>query len=253
MRSASVLQLLPQRSAVETQDPCVRRCRRLSSRIDGVASKLKSIQAQRGVRHTANQTIPATLRILAVRHVHADWVRFRIAGCQIDGGNQPAAGPGDGSDGHYGGRYPASTLSCNASVRTVTLTPVFWQIAQSMDAFEKQLNDLDMQGTMINSTMAMGATSTPVDEVDALISQVADENALDLSEKYGPPTCHPFVTHAHACLGSSTCCHAEFVGVSCHDRAVCAPAGSPMRREGWLLRLQPQHRSRYRRSSLTVG
>ncbi len=60
------------------------------------------------------------------------------------------------------------------------------QIAQNMDEFERQLNELDMQGTMINATMAMGATSTPVDEVDALISQVADEAGLDLQEKYDP-------------------------------------------------------------------
>lgn len=94
------------------------------------------------------------------------------------------------------------------------LTPVVWQIAESMDQFERQLNDLDMQGTMINETMAMGATSTPVDEVDALISQVADENALDLGEKYGPPPCRPFVAHTHACLGSSSRCRAEcFVGL----------------------------------------
>ena len=56
------------------------------------------------------------------------------------------------------------------------------QIAQNMDEFERQLNDLDMQGTMINATMAMGATSTPVDEVDSLISQVADEAGLELGD-----------------------------------------------------------------------
>jgi hypothetical protein len=58
------------------------------------------------------------------------------------------------------------------------------QIAQNMDEFERQLNDLDMQGTMINATMAMGATSTPVDEVDSLIAAVADEAAINLDEAY---------------------------------------------------------------------
>lgn len=100
----------------------------LSSRIDGVASKLKSIQAQRG----------------AARSMGAISQQLGQAMAQMD------------------------TMA----------------IAESMDQFERQLNDLDMQGTMINETMAMGATSTPVDEVDALISQVADENALDLGEKF---------------------------------------------------------------------
>jgi len=58
------------------------------------------------------------------------------------------------------------------------------QIAQNMDEFERQLNDLDMQGTMINATMAMGATSTPVDEVDSLIAAVADEAAINLDEAF---------------------------------------------------------------------
>merc|ERR1711871_1035716 len=57
-------------------------------------------------------------------------------------------------------------------------------IAQNMDEFERQLNSLDMQGTMINATMQMGATSTPVDEVDSLISQVADEVSIDLREAF---------------------------------------------------------------------
>lgn len=60
-----------------------------------------------------------------------------------------------------------------------------------MDEFERQLNDLDMQGTMINATMQMGATATPVDEVDSLISQVADEAGLELGEAYVLPPPYP--------------------------------------------------------------
>jgi hypothetical protein len=81
------------------------------------------------------------------------------------------------------------------------------QIAQNMDEFERQLNELDMQGTMINATMAMGATSTPVDEVDSLISQVADEAGMDLGEKYGPDPSGPLpsrpptpIAHSDSCM-----------------------------------------------------
>jgi len=100
----------------------------LSSRIDGVASKLKSIQAQRGV----------------ARSMGAISQQLGVAMQSMD------------------------TMA----------------IAQNMDEFERQLNELDMQGTMINATMAMGATSTPVDEVDTLISQVADEASINLAEKF---------------------------------------------------------------------
>lgn len=53
------------------------------------------------------------------------------------------------------------------------------QIAQTMDTFERQLGELDTQGTMINATMA-GASTTPVDAVDALVQQVADEHGLEV-------------------------------------------------------------------------
>lgn len=59
------------------------------------------------------------------------------------------------------------------------------QIAQSMDQFERQLNDLDVQGTMIGTVMdSSTANSTPVDEVDSLISQVADEAGMSLADKF---------------------------------------------------------------------
>ena len=57
-------------------------------------------------------------------------------------------------------------------------------IAQNMDEFERQLQELDMQGTMIGAAMDSGSTATPVDEVDSLISQVADEAGLDLAESF---------------------------------------------------------------------
>jgi charged multivesicular body protein 1 len=54
------------------------------------------------------------------------------------------------------------------------------QIAQTMDTFERQLGELDTQGTLINATMA-GANAAPVDAVDELVQQVADEHGLDVA------------------------------------------------------------------------
>ena len=60
------------------------------------------------------------------------------------------------------------------------------KLTQIMDQFEKNSDDLEvrtayMEGTMSSST----ATSTPEDEVDGLIRQVADENNLQLMEELG--------------------------------------------------------------------
>eukprot|EP01052_Picozoa_sp_SAG31_P020047 SAG31_NODE_1489_length_8135_cov_3.382558_4_plen_130_part_00 len=58
-------------------------------------------------------------------------------------------------------------------------------IASSMDVFERQLSELDVQGTMISTVMDEStASSTPVDDVDALLMAVADENSINLAEKF---------------------------------------------------------------------
>eukprot|EP01046_Picozoa_sp_COSAG06_P061015 COSAG06_NODE_13212_length_1282_cov_1.081150_1_plen_195_part_10 len=54
------------------------------------------------------------------------------------------------------------------------------QIAQTMDTFERQLTELDTQGTLINTTMA-GANPQSVDAVDALVQEVAEEHGLDVA------------------------------------------------------------------------
>jgi charged multivesicular body protein 1 len=60
------------------------------------------------------------------------------------------------------------------------------QITQVMDKFEKQFEDLDVQSTYVENTMSSTTTlSTPQDQVDALISQVADEHNLDLTGALG--------------------------------------------------------------------
>jgi len=60
------------------------------------------------------------------------------------------------------------------------------KLTQVMDQFEKNSDDLEvrtayMEGTMSSST----ATSTPEDDVNSLIRQVADENNLELMSELG--------------------------------------------------------------------
>jgi len=61
------------------------------------------------------------------------------------------------------------------------------KITMVMDKFEQQFEDLDVQGQYVENSMNQTtALSTPQEEVDQLISQVADEYGLQLSEKMGP-------------------------------------------------------------------
>jgi len=56
------------------------------------------------------------------------------------------------------------------------------KISKTMDAFEKHFEDMDVRaGYMENSMNASTASATPEDQVDSLISQVADEHQLDIS------------------------------------------------------------------------
>jgi charged multivesicular body protein 1 len=55
-----------------------------------------------------------------------------------------------------------------------------------MDKFESQFADLDVQTSYMESTMSdTTAISTPQDQVDSLINQVADENGLEVSHGLG--------------------------------------------------------------------
>jgi len=60
-----------------------------------------------------------------------------------------------------------------------------FQISKTMEQFEQQFEDMEvvtmtMEGTMDSTT----ATSTPAEDVDALIRQVADENQLELDATF---------------------------------------------------------------------
>ena len=59
------------------------------------------------------------------------------------------------------------------------------QISHLMDKFEQQFEDLDVKTQYMEGTMnATTATSTPAEQVDTLISQVADANNLELGEAF---------------------------------------------------------------------
>jgi len=60
------------------------------------------------------------------------------------------------------------------------------KITAVMDQFEKQFEDLDVQSEYVEQAMNQSTSlTTPADQVDLLISQVAEEHGLALSEKLG--------------------------------------------------------------------
>lgn len=59
------------------------------------------------------------------------------------------------------------------------------KLSQLMDKFEQQFEDLDVKTGYMESTMnATTASSTPAEQVDELISKVADENNLELGDAF---------------------------------------------------------------------
>ena len=60
------------------------------------------------------------------------------------------------------------------------------KITAVMDQFEKQFEDLDVQSEYIEQAMNQSTSlTTPADQVDSLISQVAEEHGLQVAEKLG--------------------------------------------------------------------
>lgn len=60
------------------------------------------------------------------------------------------------------------------------------RISAVMDKFEGQFSDLDVQTNYMEGAMgSTTATTTPQDQVDLLISQVADEAGLELQQELG--------------------------------------------------------------------
>lgn len=68
------------------------------------------------------------------------------------------------------------------AMKTMDMT----KITAVMDQFEKQFEDLDVQSEYVEQTMAQTTSlTTPADQVDVLIQQVAEEHGLEVSEKLG--------------------------------------------------------------------
>ncbi len=60
------------------------------------------------------------------------------------------------------------------------------KMTQVMDQFEQQFEDMDVQSEYVEKTINQTtALSTPQEQVDTLIAQVADENGLELGEQLG--------------------------------------------------------------------
>ncbi|KAG0241898.1 Vacuolar-sorting protein SNF7 [Mortierella polycephala] len=58
------------------------------------------------------------------------------------------------------------------------------KISMVMDKFENQFEDLDVQTQYMENTMGnQSALTTPQDEVDTLMHQVADQHGLELSQE----------------------------------------------------------------------
>merc|ERR1711862_594172 len=59
------------------------------------------------------------------------------------------------------------------------------KLSKTMDKFEKQFEDMDVKTAYMDDAMnATTATSTPVDQVDQLISAVADQHNLELAGEF---------------------------------------------------------------------
>merc|ERR1712224_1111510 len=59
------------------------------------------------------------------------------------------------------------------------------KVSALMDKFEQQFEDLDVKTQFMEGTMnATTATTTPAEQVDSLIEQVADANNLELGDAF---------------------------------------------------------------------
>ncbi|ELR17051.1 chromatin modifying protein 1b, putative [Acanthamoeba castellanii str. Neff] len=62
------------------------------------------------------------------------------------------------------------------------------KMTKVMDQFEKEVENLDVQSMYMEGAMSQTSTlTTPQDQVDSLISQVADEHGLELSGQLATP------------------------------------------------------------------
>merc|ERR1719461_1687301 len=58
------------------------------------------------------------------------------------------------------------------------------QISKTMDKFEEQFTDMDLNAQYMEQAMDMStAQTTPANQVDELMSAIADENGIDLESQ----------------------------------------------------------------------
>jgi hypothetical protein len=85
--------------------------------------------------------------------------------------------------------YSGMCCSCGMRYRLIVQRLIHHfspQISTVMDKFETQFSDLDVQTSYMEQTMSSStATTTPQDQVDALINRVADEAGLERQHELG--------------------------------------------------------------------
>ncbi|KAI3382375.1 hypothetical protein SNEBB_001751 [Seison nebaliae] len=58
------------------------------------------------------------------------------------------------------------------------------EVTKIMEKFEKQFEDLDVRSTVMDQTLGGAITmTTPMNEVDALVKEVADENGIEIANQ----------------------------------------------------------------------
>ncbi|KAJ9124073.1 hypothetical protein QFC22_000868 [Naganishia vaughanmartiniae] len=121
---------------------------RLSSRIDAVASRVETAVTMRAVTGSMGQVVRGMDKAMETMNLEKPSI---------------------------------CTARLTRSYSTHLLAPArAAQISTVMDKFETQFSDLDVQTSYMEQTMSSStATTTPQDQVDALINQVADEAGLE--------------------------------------------------------------------------
>mmetsp|Transcript_10866 Transcript_10866/g.18593 ORF Transcript_10866/g.18593 Transcript_10866/m.18593 type:complete len:227 (+) Transcript_10866:184-864(+) len=92
------------------------------------------------------------------------------------------------------------------------------KISRTMDTFEKQFEDLDLQGKYMDGAIAdTTAMSTPQSDVDRLLNMVADENQLDLNSAFNKQNVNQKIagpSHANANAVEQDPLEARFAALS---------------------------------------
>lgn len=131
---------------------------RLASRLDAVVSRLDTQAKMQGVTKSMAGIVKSLDRALAANNL--DKVRRDETG----GGTEKRRRKNDDSD--------------SPNPHTQPHAP---QVAETMDQFEKQFENLDVQSQVLEGAMgAQAALATPEEDVTTLLQQVADEHGLEV-------------------------------------------------------------------------